>query len=473
MKKNKHTDRNHFLRPSSLILALCMVLGLNIQAYAITPEELGVEGYNAIDVSIIDQNHNDYEPYKENVELVDITPFGNLLRDVYYDTITADKVYKIRSTDKIYITNTGNEDFFHDIAVYIKPYILVKEDKNIKYVTRDTVDLADLHYDYVNLQNKYVNDKSFYQTKWMTNSADSKSEYTFQIASELRFVNGESWAGMYSDPRYVRVRWAEDTGVNYAEYKGGDTIYKFVGSGETFCISPLKLNYEPDEIIYGLHCEKYYMIDGVEYKFWKIVYYTIDDNYTPKVIGQDNTEVVETNIPKNTVEPFIDVFDSDYYADAVKWAYDENITKGTSDNTFSPERYCNRGQVVTFLYRLAGSPKVDHSQDRFIDVKESDYFYDAVTWAMEKGITYGTGTNLFSPYDPCSESQILTFIYRANGSPEPTFTEWSMTQPIGFWSEALDWADYNKMIPEEIKDSFQIGSPCPRSHIVYYLYYSV
>lgn len=461
----KEIVKRHLIKTISYLMTLSLIFGICIEAYAITPEELGVEGYNAIDVSIIDQNHNDYEPYKENVELVDITPFGNLLRDVYYDTVTADKVYKIRSTDKIYITNTGNEDFFHDIAVYIKPYILVKEDKNIKYVTKDTVDLADLHYDYVNLQNKYVNDKSFYQTKWLVDFEDESYKYEYQLASDLKFTNDYVYNTNWES---VKLIWAEDTGAYYAESKGGDTIYKFVGSGETLCINPLDLGYDTDEVIYGIHCVKYYTINNTEYKFWKIAYYTIDDDHTPKVIGKDVSNI--NKIEKSIVDPFIDVFDSDYYADAVKWAYGENITKGTSDNTFSPNVTCDRGQVVTFLYRLAGSPKVDYSINKFKDVKKNDYYSDAVIWALENGITNGTGKDTFSPNEKCTEAQILTFLYRASGSPYAEPTNWSKQYSNGFWSNALSWADNNNIVTNDIKGTFEIDTPCPRSHIVYYMY---
>ncbi len=114
--------------------------------------------------------------------------------------------------------------------------------------------------------------------------------------------------------------------------------------------------------------------------------------------------------PKTTVQ-FTDVKETDYYYEAVSWAAQQGITAGTGNNRFSPNAYCTRAQMVTFLYKAAGSPRV---RDRvtFKDVKESDYFYDAVSWAAEAGVTAGTGSGRFSPNSHCTRGQIMTFLYR-------------------------------------------------------------
>ena len=117
--------------------------------------------------------------------------------------------------------------------------------------------------------------------------------------------------------------------------------------------------------------------------------------------------------PVDTVDPFTDVYVTDYYADAVSWAYESGITLGTSDTTFSPAQTCTRAQVISFLYRLADSPEVGGSDETpFTDVGESAYYLDAVIWAVANGVTSGTSETTFSPDSTCTRAQIVTFLYR-------------------------------------------------------------
>ncbi len=112
------------------------------------------------------------------------------------------------------------------------------------------------------------------------------------------------------------------------------------------------------------------------------------------------------------VNPFTDVAPTDYFYKAVIWAVQSGITKGTDEHTFSPNDICQRAHIVTFLYRAKGSPSVG-APENFFDVGPTDYFYDAVRWAVITGVTNGTGDNTFSPYDTCTRGQIVTFLYRA------------------------------------------------------------
>ena len=110
--------------------------------------------------------------------------------------------------------------------------------------------------------------------------------------------------------------------------------------------------------------------------------------------------------------PFADVKTSDYFYKPVKWAYGSKITGGTSNTTFSPDESCTRAQVVTFLWRTAGQQKASVISNPFTDVKADSYYYDAVLWAVENGITGGTSANTFSPDDSCTRGQVVTFLYR-------------------------------------------------------------
>ena len=110
--------------------------------------------------------------------------------------------------------------------------------------------------------------------------------------------------------------------------------------------------------------------------------------------------------------PFTDVKDNAYYYKPVKWALGSKITGGTSDTTFSPDVTCTRGQVVTFLWRTAGQPEAKSNKCNFTDVKSDNYYYKAVLWAVEQGITGGTSATTFSPDDSCTRGQVVTFLYR-------------------------------------------------------------
>ena len=123
--------------------------------------------------------------------------------------------------------------------------------------------------------------------------------------------------------------------------------------------------------------------------------------------------------PTSMYNPFRDVRATDYYYKAVLWALEKKITTGTSDTTFSPNSPCTRKQVVTFLWRANGSPEPTSTKNPFTDVKPSDYFYNAVLWAVEEGITTGTSTTTFAPNAACSRGQCVTFLWRAKGKPEP------------------------------------------------------
>lgn len=111
-------------------------------------------------------------------------------------------------------------------------------------------------------------------------------------------------------------------------------------------------------------------------------------------------------------EAFTDVSWDAFYFHPVYWAYENGISNGTSATTFSPEAYCTRAQAVTFLWRFAGCPKAENAEKQFDDVKETDYYYDAVAWAVENGITLGTSEHTFSPDAACTRAQIVTFLYR-------------------------------------------------------------
>ena len=122
--------------------------------------------------------------------------------------------------------------------------------------------------------------------------------------------------------------------------------------------------------------------------------------------------------PKTANNPFKDVKKTDFFYKAVLWAVEQGITKGTSSTTFAPRNPCSRGEVVTLLWRAMSNPALNSAANPFRDVKEGDYFYNAVLWAVENGVTYGVNATHFCPGKACTRGEVVTFLYRALGSEE-------------------------------------------------------
>ena len=168
--------------------------------------------------------------------------------------------------------------------------------------------------------------------------------------------------------------------------------------------------------------------------------------------------------------PFTDVEAGIYYEDAVRWAMDNGVTTGTTATTFSPSAACTRGQVVTFLWRAQGQPAPTNSTNRFRDVSTESYCHDAVLWAVELGITKGTSDTAFSPQATCTRAQALTFLWRAEGEPAANGTSFLAASYDGSdYQNAVAWADTCGML-SGMDEAFDATANCPRSDIVTYLY---
>ena len=169
--------------------------------------------------------------------------------------------------------------------------------------------------------------------------------------------------------------------------------------------------------------------------------------------------------------PFIDVPAGSYYEDAVVWAVEKGITSGTSAVTFDPNGNCTRAQAVTFLWRAAGSPAPKTKVMPFTDVPSGSYYYDAVLWAMEQGITKGTSDTAFSPNASCTRAQIVTFLWRANGSPvvsgNSAFTD---VASDAYYAAAVTWAEKNDVTGGIGNGLFGSNNNCTRAQIVTFLY---
>ena len=168
---------------------------------------------------------------------------------------------------------------------------------------------------------------------------------------------------------------------------------------------------------------------------------------------------------------FVDVATGSYYEDAVDWAVENGITKGTDDTHFSPDGICTRAQAVTFLWRTAGSPASKTSTMPFTDVPVGSYYYDAVLWAVENGITKGTSDTTFSPNMTCTRAQIVAFLWRSEKSPAAgTANPFADVKSTAYYAGAVLWAVKENITKGTTSTTFSPNADCTRAQIVTFLW---
>ena len=180
-------------------------------------------------------------------------------------------------------------------------------------------------------------------------------------------------------------------------------------------------------------------------------------------------EVNATFVKEVETSPFSDVSTSAYYYEAVKWAQEKGITGGIGNGLFGPNQPCTRGQIVTFLWRAAGSPE-PKAMSSFADVSTDAYYAKAVAWAVENGITTGTGDDKFSPDATCTRAQSVTFLFRAIGKLVDSKAEFSDVLADSYYANAVDWAVENGVTNGIGDGLFGPNNSCTRAQIVTFLF---
>ena len=215
----------------------------------------------------------------------------------------------------------------------------------------------------------------------------------------------------------------------------------------------------------------------------------IPDPYNPRkaaLIGlKDGTATVTATAPggataectvqvQGFINPFTDVKANKYYYTAVLWAYYHfpQIASGTSDNTFSPNATCTREQIVTYLWHALGNPEPVSTDNPFTDVKKKHYFYQAVLWAVENGVTSGVDATTFGVGQPCTRAQAMTFLWNALGKPEPKSTDNPFTdvKQKQYYYKAVLWAVENGITSGVGNGKFGVNDTCTRAQIVTFLF---
>lgn len=180
-------------------------------------------------------------------------------------------------------------------------------------------------------------------------------------------------------------------------------------------------------------------------------------------------EIKATFVKEVETSPFSDVSTSAYYYEAVKWAQEKGITGGIGNGLFGPNQPCTRAQIVTFLWRAAGSPE-PKSMSSFSDVSADSYYAKAVAWAVENGITTGTGDGKFSPDATCTRAQSVTFLFRAIGKLVDSKAEFSDVLTDSYYANAVAWAVENGVTNGIGDGLFGPDNSCTRAQIVTFLY---
>ena len=212
---------------------------------------------------------------------------------------------------------------------------------------------------------------------------------------------------------------------------------------------------------------------GYTFKQWQVVTggVTIKDNKFAMPAGNVEIKAIfeknATPPPAPTVNPFVDVPAGSFYYDAVLWAVEKGVTTGTSATTFEPDGSCTRAQAVTFLWRVAGCPAPKSAAMPFTDVKAGSFYYDAVLWAVENGITKGTSETTFEPEAYCTRAQIVTLIWRAQKSPAAgTDNPFNDVKAGSFYETAVLWAVKAGVTKGTSATTFEPEGICTRAQIV-------
>lgn len=179
----------------------------------------------------------------------------------------------------------------------------------------------------------------------------------------------------------------------------------------------------------------------------------------------------KTDTTPKLTNPFVDVKQSQYYFDSVLWAVNQGITQGVDETHFVPDAICNRAQVVTFLWRAAGMPQTAAAENPFVDVAPDQYYYQAVLWAVANGITQGIDASHFGPDESCTRAQVVTFLYRAKGCPATEAVNcFTDVAPSDYFYCAVSWAAARGITTGVYGEAFGPNQVCSRAQIVTFLY---
>lgn len=316
----------------------------------------------------------------------------------------------------------------------------------------------------------------------VTVRAGSRSGYTFNgwtSGSNVVFDDPNAEETTFIMPEgsvTVTANWSRDGGSSSSDRDSSDPSYAVGIPDKTengsVSVSPKNAS-QGDRVTVTVKPDAGYELDSLKVldKDGKELALTDkgDGRFT-FIMPAGRVEVKATFTEEVKISPFRDVSTDAYYYEAVKWAQKKGITGGIGDGLFGPNQPCTRAQIVTFLWRAAGSPE-PKAMSSFADVSTDAYYAKAVAWAVENGITGGTGDGKFSPDATCTRAQSVTFLYRAAGSPKVSGSaEFGDVPTNAYYADAVAWAAKNGITGGIGGGLFGSGNDCTRAQIVTFLY---
>ena len=285
-------------------------------------------------------------------------------------------------------------------------------------------------------------------TQRPTSNRDGEKERICQIC---QYKEAKTIPATGSNYSYYTIKATAGTGGSISP--SGDVSVR-EGRDQTFTITPNK-GYAVAKVLIdskNVGAVKSYTFENVK------------KNHTIEVVFMKASGNPQTGV-------FVDVPEGSYYEEAVNWAVEKGITTGTDATHFSPNGICTRAQAVTFLWRAAGSPAAKSAVMPFTDVKAGSYYYDAVLWAVENGITKGSSETMFSPDATCSRAQIVTFLWRSQGVPAAgAVNPFTDVAADAYYNTAVLWAAENGITGGTSATTFSPNNDCTRAQIVTFLY---
>ena len=309
------------------------------------------------------------------------------------------------------------------------------------------------------------------ETRTFTLKNPTKSGYTFTGWSGTGLTGENNLTvtiekGSTGDRSYTAHWRYNGSGHSYSYY----TIKATAGGGGSISPSGNVSVREGRDQIFTITPDKGYAVSNVKIdgkSIGAVKSYTFENvsrTHTIEVIFMKANGNPQTGV-------FVDVATGSYYEDAVDWAVENGITQGTDDTHFSPDGICTRAQAVTFLWRAAGSPKPETRTMPFTDVPAGSYYYDAVLWAVENDITKGTSDTTFSPNMTCTRAQIVAFLWRSEKSPAAgTANPFADVKSTAYYAGAVLWAVKENITKGTTSTTFSPNADCTRAQIVTFLW---
>lgn len=340
--------------------------------------------------------------------------------------------------------------------------------------SKDTITLTFKVYGEVEKPNSRKPDEVKYDVNVVINVVKEDITYTVGIDDTVQltardfvnFLQDAKTSYRKAELDYVKF---DVSGKNVSSYAYGG-LYRSYSTYSTgkLADSTDKFYYEPSRTQYDLADVAYHTTRWAEAGKTVYIPFTVYGTKNEEASGTMAITIAQTM-------NFIDVKASDFFYEPVKWAVNNKITNGTSSTTFSPYKNCNRAEIVTFLWRAAGSPEPTVTRNPFTDVnsvRDASY-YKAILWASQKGITAGTNATTFSPYQECTRSQIVTFLYRYAGKPSGyysnPFKDVSSVNEASYYNAIL-WAVGKGITQGTSTTTFSPYASCTRGEAVTFLY---